>query len=202
MKIIEGRDIDLITPFPTKELRRVFSWMRCYKTITETTGFPKTEDEFAARLAAMTNVTTFGIIDKNNFLGMRHEAPLIGIYMFDQDKLNSGNVHVACTRKAWGSRLVDQAGQLLAEHLFRYLPDLTRISVSVLASNAPAKALAKRLGFRYEGCLRDAILVNDLPANMALFGLTRTDWNDETLNLQIPITPVALPLLHRQEAVA
>lgn len=189
MKIIEGKDIDLLTPFPPKELKRVFNWMRCYRTITETTSFPKTEDELAARLGAMSNLRTFGIIDKNNILGVRHEAPLIGIYMFDQSSVVNGDIHVASTRKAWGSRLVDQAGQRLAGYIFAEYPTLTRVTVSVLHSNAPAKALAKRLGFVYEGCLRDAITVNDNPANMALFGLTRRDWDEFKLG-DVPIDPI------------
>lgn len=190
MKIIEGRDVDLITPFPQKELKRIFNWMRCYRTITETTAFPKTEEELAARLGTMTNLQTFGIIDKNNFLGVRHEVPLIGIYMFDQDTIVNGNAHVASTRKAWGSRLVDQAGQRLMGYLFETMPTLTRITVSVLSTNAPAKALAKRLGFIYEGCLRDAITVQDHPANMSLFGLTRRDWDEFKLG-EVVIDPVS-----------
>jgi RimJ/RimL family protein N-acetyltransferase len=191
MKIIEGRNVDLITPFPAKELHRIFGWMRCYRTITETTAFPKTEGELATRLGTMTNLQTFGIIDKNNFLGVRHEVPLIGIYMFDQDTVVNGNAHVASTRKAWGSRLVDQAGQVLIKHIFGTMPTLTRLTVSVLHSNSPAKALAKRLGFRYEGCLRDAITVNNIPAAMALFGLTRRDWDEFKLGDEI-IEPVAI----------
>jgi RimJ/RimL family protein N-acetyltransferase len=190
MKIIEGRDIDLLSPFPPNEVKRIFNWMRCYRTITETTAFPKTEEELVARLAAMPNLQTFGIIDKNNILGVRHEAPLIGIYMFDQDTIVNGNAHVASTRKAWGSRLVDQAGQRLMQYLFETMPTLTRITVSVLSTNAPAKALAKRLGFVYEGCLRDAITIQEYPANMALFGLTRRDWDQFDLGNPV-IDPVA-----------
>lgn len=188
MKIIEGRDVDLISPFPPKEMKRIFGWMRCYKTITETTNFPKTEDELVAAFAKLTQTHTFGIIDKNNILGVRHEAPLIGIYTWDQDTICNGNLHVASTRKAWGSRLVDQAGQLLAQHLFDTQPNILRATVSVLQQNAPAKALAKRLGFRYEGCFRDAIEVNGDPQNMAIFGLTRRDWENQGLG-KVTIEP-------------
>jgi RimJ/RimL family protein N-acetyltransferase len=194
MNIIEGRDVDLIYPFPPKEYKRIFSWLHCYRTITETTAFPKTEEEMADRLAHMPNMQTFGIIDKNNLLSMRHEAPLIGVYMFDQDTIVNGNAHVASTRKAWGSRLVDQAGQLLIGHIFATLPTLTRVTVTALASNAPAKALAKRLGFVYEGRLRDAITVQDRPTDMAIFGLTRRDWDEKGLG----VTPIE-PSLPRKE---
>lgn len=198
MEIISGRDVDLLTPFPAAEYKRVFGWLRCYRTLVETTAFPKTEEEFAERFAKFKNIQTFGIIDKNNILSIRHEAPLVGIYMFDQDTLLNGNAHVACTRKAWGSRLVDQAGQLLIKHVFDTNPALTRVSVVVLSNNAPAKGLAKRLGFMYEGCLRDAITVNDTPANMSLFGLTRREWTDKNLANQV-IEPI--PMKPKEEPV-
>jgi len=189
MQIIEGKDVDLIHPFPEKELHRVFGWLHCYRTLADTTNFPKTPEEFTEKLKALPTIETYGIIDKNNILGVRHEAPLIGIYMFDRDTTLNGNAHVASTRKAWGSRLVDQAGQLLIGHVLDKHPEMTRVTVTVLASNAPAKALCKRLGFTYEGCVRDAITVNGHPANMALFGLTRRDWID--LNLaSVVIDPV------------
>lgn len=191
MQIIEGRDVDLVSPFPPKEYARIFGWLHCYRTIVQTPNFPKTPEELAERFAGMKNLQTFGIIDKNNLLGIRHEVPLIGLYTFDQDTIVNGNAHVASTRKAWGSRLVDQAGQVLLNHIFYHNPGLSRVSVTVLSSNAPAKALAKRLGFAYEGCLRDAILLNDIPQNMSLFGLTRRDWiTKEVFNT--PIEPIAI----------
>lgn len=197
MQIIEGRDIDLISPFPVKEYKRIFGWLHCYRTIVQTLNFPKTEEELAERFASMKNVQTFGIIDKNNLLGIRHEVPLIGLYTFDQDTFVNGNAHVASTRKAWGSRLVDQAGQVLINHLFGTIPDLTRLTVAVLSSNAPAKALAKRLGFAYEGCLRDSTVINDTPQNMSLFGLTRRDWIVNP-SFAIPIEPIVAPKKEQQ----
>jgi RimJ/RimL family protein N-acetyltransferase len=192
MNIIQGRDVDLIFPFPPKEYHRIFSWFHCYRTIVDSTNFPKTPEEFAAKLAHLPNVRTYGIIDKNNIIGMRHEAPLIGMYMFDQDTVLNGNAHVASTRKAWGSRLVDQAGHILVGHVFDSIPELTRVTVSVLASNAPAKALAKRLGFTYEGRIRDAMTVRDVPQDMVLFGLTRRDWVEKDIKSMV-IEPVLLP---------
>jgi RimJ/RimL family protein N-acetyltransferase len=63
--------------------------------------------------------------------------------------------------------------------------------MTTIHTNAPAKALAKRLGFRYEGCLRDAITIKDVPSNMALFGLTRRDWDEYKLGEEI-IEPVPI----------
>jgi RimJ/RimL family protein N-acetyltransferase len=199
MQIIEGRDVDLVSPFPAKEYHRIFNWLHCYRTIVQTPNFPKTPEELAERFAGMKTLQTFGIIDKNNILGIRHEVPLIGLYTFDQDTIVNGNAHVASTRKAWGSRLVDQAGQVLLNHIFFHAPTINRVSVTVLSSNAPAKALAKRLGFSYEGCLRDAVVINEVPQNMALFGLTRRDWVTKEL-FNTPIEPI-VPAKSKAETV-
>jgi len=178
MKIIEGKDVDLITPFPPKEMKRIFGWLRCYRTIPELDTFPKTPEDLADQLARVPTLQTFGIVDKNNFLGVRHEVPLIGLYTFDQDTKLNGNIHVASSRKAWNSRLVDQAGLLLINHMFRYTPDLLRVTISTPSQNGAGRALARSWGFRYEGCFRDAVIINNTPNNMAIMGLTRTDWND------------------------
>ena len=191
MKIIEGKDIDLITPFPAKELKRVFGWLRCYRTIPEIDSFPKTAEDLAEQLSRVPTLQTYGIVDKNNFLQVRHEVPLIGMYTFDRDTIVNGNIHVASSRKAWNSRLVDQAGLLLINTMFRQIPELTRMTINCLSSNGPGRALAKELMFRHEGCIRDAVVINNTPANMTLNGLTRTDWNNFGM-IDIVIDPVEL----------
>jgi RimJ/RimL family protein N-acetyltransferase len=191
MKIIEGRDVDLLYPFPQKELKRVFSWLRCYRTIPEIDSFPATAEALGEAMARVPTMQTFGIVDKNNFLQVRHEVPLIGMCTLDHDTLVNCNIHVTSNRKAWNSRLVDQAALLLVNYAFRYLPELTRVTLNCLSSNGPGRALARELRFRYEGCIRDAVVINNVPANMALNGLTRTDWNAFGLSEQV-IEPVEL----------
>ena len=170
----------------------MLSWFKCYRTLAETPGFPQTVEELTAFFAAKPSIQTFGVVDKNRLLGIRHEAPLVGLLTFDQDTLVNGNFHIATTRKAWGSHLADNALQLLVGHLFDTHPTLTRVTGTILATNAPAKGLAKRVGFRYEGRLRDACTVGDVPVDMCLFGITRREWYDQGLG-EVVIEPVARP---------
>lgn len=201
MHVIEGRDTDLLSPFPPREYRRIFSWLHCYKTVYEGI-FPDNEADLAECFARRPDIETFGIIDKNNFLGIRHDVPLIGMYTLQKDSDLNANIHVISTRKAWGSRLVDQAGRLLVTHAFNTYPTLERITSMILSNNAPAKALARRNGFRYEGCIRNAIKLKTGIAHMALFGLTRQDWIDKDLANEI-IEPVLLPRMEKdKESVA
>lgn len=202
MQIIEGRNVDLLFPFPQKEYKRILSWVHCYRTVLDIESYPKTEAEIA-EYYNRPNIKSFGIIDKNNILNIRHEAPLIGVWVLERFTDHIFDMHVISTRKAWGSRLVDQAGQLLIDHAFETNPALNRVSGLILSSNAPAKALAKRLGLQYEGCLHDAMVVKGVPANVAIFGLTRRTWSDPTAPCHDLIEPVPInkPKLFDQETV-
>ena len=198
MQIVEGRDVDLLTPFPPREYRRILGWAHCYRTVYEGI-FPDNEADLAECFARRPDIETFGIIDKNNFLGVKHDVPLIGIYTLQKDSELNANIHVLSSRKAWGSRLVDQAGRLVAKHAFEKYPNLERITSMILSNNAPAKALARRNGFRYEGCIRNAIKLRTGIAHMALFGLTRQDWIDKDLANEV-IEPVKLERSEHQVA--
>jgi RimJ/RimL family protein N-acetyltransferase len=189
LTIIEGKHVDLIIPFPPSEYKRVLNWFRCFKTLAETPEFPTNETELAERFSRIKNLRSYAIIDKHGVLGVKHVCPLVGIITFDDDTVVNGNFHIATTRRAWGSRLGDIAGQMVLRHIFETMPHLTRVTVSTLAVNAPAKGLAKRLGFRYEGNLRDAMIIRGTPMSMALFGLTRADWESQHLG-DVEIEPV------------
>jgi len=177
MRIIEAEDIDLLEPFPQGEIKRLVGWTHCFKTLMEVDGDPTTDEERAVYYKVLlSQVPSWGVIDRANKLGYQHEAPLIGI-IFLQPASNGNNfyVHLASTRRAWGSGLMDQAGKRLIEHVFETYPQLTRLSGAILNSNKPAKAFAKRMGFKQDGLLKDFVTQNGEPRSVAHFGLLRSE---------------------------
>src|SRR5260370_27149062 len=76
------------------------------------------------------------------------------------------------TRRAWGSGLMDEAGQQVIKHLFETYP-LSRISAFILNNNKPAKNYLKRLRFKQDGLFPDYVTQNNVPRSMAHFGLTK-----------------------------
>jgi len=121
----------------------------------------------------------WGIIDKNHTTNIKHEAPLVGIIVFEPvcvpgtQIIRNGFFHVATARKAWRTGLVDEAGHLAIEEIFREIPSLLRVSGYMVEKNFPARSLCKRLGFTFEGLAEDMFLREGKPENMVLFGLTR-----------------------------
>ena len=179
MNIIEAENVDLIEPFPTSECRRVFSWLHAYKNIVETDLSAKTPEEFAEFLGGMVNspgIRSFGVIDKFNQVGFKHEAPLVGMIVYEPASPWNAYCHVASTRRAWGKGFIDEAIRTTIGQLFGDTPNLLRISALVLSTNGPVKGLVRRLGARYEGCMKDMVLQGGEPRDLLHFGITRKMW--------------------------
>ena len=183
MNVTFGENVDLIFPFPLAEAKRAFGWSHCYRTITETDDNPQTQELFVASLEnTIRTIPTWGIIDKNHITSLKHEAPLVGIGIFEPQVvpgtgvIRSGIFHVATARKAWKTGLIDEAAHLVIQNLFSEIPTLLRVGGIMMEKNYPAKSLAKRVGFKFEGILEDAILKDGKPENLALFGLTRRNY--------------------------
>jgi RimJ/RimL family protein N-acetyltransferase len=124
---------------------------------------------------------SYGVIDKNNTLNIRHEAPLIGMIAFEPHTVWNGYLHIASSRKAWGSGLFDQGLVLAIDDIFSSIPSLTRISALVLENNYPTRSLAKRMGFLREGRFEDMVTQHGEPRSLLHFGMTRRRWTDGVL---------------------
>lgn len=179
MKVITGKDVDMVTPFPISEVPRLVGWLHCYKTIIHSDDSPQTEEglrEFFKNWLQLPAVRSWGIIDKNQKLNIRHEAPLIGFGAFGYNTIRDGYFHCATTRKAWGTGMIDEAARMAIEDLFTTDPKLLRVSTIVINNNYPARALAKRVGFIMEGKIEDMVLQKGIPRPVTHFGLTRRAW--------------------------
>lgn len=79
--------------------------------------------------------------------------------------------------EARGKGLGTEAVGLLLRHAF-VDRDLERVSLHVLASNAPAIAAYENNGFIREGLLRRAVFVDGHREDLVVMGALRADWED------------------------
>lgn len=182
MKIIEGPNVDLIEPFPLNQISRAVGWLHCYKTWVTTDDGPQTPEDIEKCLLAMfqsPNVRSWGIIDKNNKINSKHEAPIVGFLILEHNGMRNSYCHVATTRRAWGSRLVDEAVAIGMKQVFDDTPQLLRISAFIVKNNAPARALMERMGLRFEGVFPDYLMRDGAPAALAHYGITRRAWEEQ-----------------------
>lgn len=185
MNIISGANVDLIYPFPASEVRRVFGWSRCYRTFIDSDALPiriEQYTEYISKLISIPSVMTWGVIDKNRLTNDRHEAPLVGVVMFEATA-NGGFVHFASARKAFKMNLLDEALAQVVQYAFEASPSVLRIGCHVDERNYPAKALLRSSGFRFEGTCRGAFVQHGEPRDTAMFGITRADYETRYVSL-------------------
>jgi len=177
MRIVEGSNVDLINPFPLSEVKRLVGWGHCFKSMFLVDGGPSGEQELMEYYKQLLpRCMTFGIIDKANKLGYKHEAPLIGCFIQEPPStVTNSYVHVTSTRKAWGSGMVDEAAKLALTTIFTDQPALLRVSAAILSTNAPAKAFVKRLGFKQDGQFKNYVIQSGTPKAISHFAFMRDD---------------------------
>ncbi len=176
-QVIIGNTVDLISPFPLTEVKRIYGWNHCYRSIVSTDDTPNSQEDFLTHMEQMLpQCVSYGVIDKNHLTNDKHPAPLVGVIIYEPSSLRSGYFHVATARKAWRTGLIDEAGALAIADVFEHIPTLTRVGAYMLEKNFPARGLCKRLGFRQEGLIEDLVVQDGQPANVIYFGLTRRNW--------------------------
>jgi RimJ/RimL family protein N-acetyltransferase len=173
MYIIPGENVDLISPFPPAEVGRIFGWKHCYRTLPEDDDTPSVKEEFTLEMEhILPYAISCGIIDKGQVTSARHEAPLVGI-IFVTPQGRDATLHLAIGRKAFKMGLADEALALALPRIFATDTRILRVSCLVDEANVAVKQLLKRHGFQFEGVMRNATLVGNIPRARVIFGLTR-----------------------------
>lgn len=191
MNIITGENVDLIAPFPPGETRRVFGWNYCYRTFQESDDVPTTQVAFTEHIDGVLGVCpSWGIIDKHRVTNQRHEAPLVGVVLYEPAGHRAGYVHFASGRKAFKMGLVDEAMRDVIAAIFAAQPDLLRVGMYMDEKNSPVKWLAKRLGFKFEGVCRDMVIREGMLRDMVYYGLPRREWMASLTAPVVDTTPV------------
>jgi RimJ/RimL family protein N-acetyltransferase len=174
MRIIAGERVDIINPFPINQIERLWAWTHMFKTTAFDDTSPQTKEEFIEYTENMLNNSiSYGVIDKNQELGFKHEAPIIGYMGFVPSPPASLYGHIASQRRAWGKGLMDEASSLAQKDVWGRLPDLLRISACILAKNRAARAFVERNGFHKDGYFKDIVYVKGEPASMVHYGICR-----------------------------
>jgi ribosomal-protein-serine acetyltransferase len=74
-----------------------------------------------------------------------------------------------------GRGLITDASRVVIRHLLIEL-DLHRVEIHCASGNTRSRAVARRLGFRHEGTLRERKLLNGHFVDLEVYGLLRQEW--------------------------
>ncbi len=110
-------------------------------------------------------------------LGIFSDEELIGgIGMHDWDhQLKKAEVGYWLSKQYQGKGILHSCALPFIDYLFTQL-QLNKIEIRFRPSNDRSAAVAKRLGFKIEGILRDTQLNNGILDDMVIAGLLRKEW--------------------------
>lgn len=102
----------------------------------------------------------------------------IGFLRFNYIDKTSGNVWLRMiigNKKAWGRGYAYEAMQLYLKWLFNKLC-IHRVTLECYSTNLRAIKFYKRIGFKKEGILREAVFINGKYHNIISFGMLKRDF--------------------------
>jgi RimJ/RimL family protein N-acetyltransferase len=103
-------------------------------------------------------------------------VPIGTCTLFDIDRVNQrAELGFLLASQEWGRGYMSEALAGLLRHAFSGLA-LNRIDADTDPRNMAAIKLLERLGFQYEGLLRERWIVGGRKSDAALCGLLRSDW--------------------------
>lgn len=106
---------------------------------------------------------------------IRTPPQVIGLVTLFRRPPDQGEVGYALHSSEHGNGYATEAAEALINHAFGHL-DLHRVHIRTRSTNAPAAAVATKLGMRLEGRLVEAAGGTGRRADMLLFGLLQSEW--------------------------
>lgn len=113
------------------------------------------------------------IHDNAYYFGAYIDDQLVGLFLMIDTNYIDVDVHSLLTRKAL--RYCRELGRLCIDVIFSN-KDIQRLTGWVTEGLETALNYDLKIGFKYEGFKRDALLVNGELKGLHLVGLTRKDW--------------------------
>ncbi|MBI5595928.1 MAG: GNAT family N-acetyltransferase [Elusimicrobia bacterium] len=148
-------------------LRRRLSWAAAEPTLEGEAAFIAASQAAAASGSAL----TWGLFEAKG-------GALAGVGAFDE-LLPAERGHARTAFWIRSGRTdrgyATEAGRLMVDHAFRRM-ELRRLSARLDPANRAFRHVLKKLGFRYEGCLRADKRLNGRWIDQECWGMLRSDW--------------------------
>jgi RimJ/RimL family protein N-acetyltransferase len=122
------------------------------------------------------NLTPQGVLPGRGAAGLR-PAHRLRPHRTRLDGVKAGKLGYAIRADEWGNGYATDAARTMTDFGFRDL-GLHRMSVTIGPDNAPSIAVAKRLGFQYEGRIRDHGYTGGASRDSLLYSLLEHEWAD------------------------
>jgi RimJ/RimL family protein N-acetyltransferase len=147
--------------------------------VTRTLSFDsRTRDEQAARLADdIARARGSPRPDYYLAIVVHQSDRLIGFVRLGLLGHRGGELGYALRKDHWGRGYATEAASLMLDFAFS-TAGLHRVQAATGPGNGPSRALLERLGFSYEGCMREHVFTNGAWRDSLLYSLLEHEWRN------------------------
>lgn len=145
-------------------LKMWLPWVENTTSVDYTKGFIKTE----LMRFANNNGFTSGIFYKNQFAGC------IGIHEIDWNHRKT-SLGYWIGKRHQGLGLITRSCKEIIRYCFEEL-DLNRVEIRACKENLKSRAIPERLGFQFEGTIREAEYLNNEYFDHVIYGMIKSEW--------------------------
>jgi ribosomal-protein-alanine N-acetyltransferase len=110
---------------------------------------------------------------------------VIGLIRLALGGVKAAKLGYAINADYWGRGHATDAIETILRFAFTNL-DLHRITAAIGPDNAPSQHIVKKLGFSYEGRLRDHVFTNRAWRDSLLFSLLSHEWSESSASSRTP----------------
>lgn len=161
-EIVEGQNLHWVP--------RVWSW--CHKFRNRVFDDYAPDDVTAFTVAMVKRLNSFSAhaywIAKGDDVG--------GLVLLEIVRPGVAETHILFKRAMWGSAITLESVRQIYAQFFLEFPTIRRLESRVFADNSAIIGLARKLGARDEGTMREYTMRNGKPADMVSLGLLRSEF--------------------------
>jgi ribosomal-protein-serine acetyltransferase len=147
-----------------EHLRQWLPWVDATRTVDDALAFIRSSLEIFAAHQGFTTAIWY----------RDQVAGVVGTHRIDW-RNRRAELGYWLAREFEGQGVVTDACRLAIIRLFHEM-DLNRVEIRCAAGNAKSIAIPRRLGFKLEGTLRDAELVNGRFHDLLVYGMLKSEW--------------------------
>ncbi len=164
LQLADAEALFALTDRNRQALRQWLPWLDAVRAVEDTRDFLQTTvDQHARGGGFQSAILVAGQI-----------AGVVGYH--EIDRINRiASIGYWLGTEAQGRGIMTKACAVLTEHAFTVL-DLNRVEIACATGNSQSRAIPERLGFRYEGTLRDKEWLYDHYVDLRIYAMRRADW--------------------------
>lgn len=161
--------VEIVSPFPRYAVPKIWLWTLQFRSRVADDTAPKTLDDFVRDWDAHESR------DARRTFAIYVDEQLAGLGTFERWSPWCGTTHVLFCKNFWGKETTVPALREFYQRIFTE-EGCHKLLQYAFADNYQLFAIAKEIGAKIEGTLREQTFRNGVPTDMKIIGLLREDF--------------------------